>query len=67
MKICIADFSLQDSSVPPVKLLPRDKSDSDKKNFERISEAIKGSLFSKSFIQIFTQSDFLNFFSKFPS
>jgi len=33
----------KDSSVPPVKLLPRDKSDSDKKNFERISEAIKGS------------------------
>ena len=29
--------------MPPVKLLPRDKADNDKKNFEKISEAIKGS------------------------
>ena len=36
-------FTFQDSAVPPVKLLPRDKADNDKKNFEKISEAIKGS------------------------
>ena len=36
-------FTFQDSAVPPVKLLPRDKADNDKKNFEKIAEAIKGS------------------------
>ena len=38
-----AEFNFQDSAVPPVKLLPRDKADNDKKNFEKIAEAIKGS------------------------
>ena len=33
----------QDSAVPPIKLLIRDKSDNDKKNFEKIVEAIKDS------------------------
>ena len=36
-------FALQDSVVPPIKLLPRDKADNDKKNFEKITEAIKDS------------------------
>lgn len=32
-----------DPSVPPIKLLTRDKADNDKKNFEKITEAIKDS------------------------
>ena len=36
-------FPFQDSAVPPIKLLPRDKADNDKKNLEKISEAIKES------------------------
>jgi len=33
----------KDSAVPPIKLLVRDKADNDKKNFERITDAIKHS------------------------
>ena len=32
-----------DPAVPPIKLMTRDKGDNDKKNFEKISEAIKDS------------------------
>ena len=32
-----------DSAVPPIKLMVRDKSDNDKKNFEKVTEAIKDS------------------------
>ena len=30
-----------DPAVPPIKLMVRDKADNDKKNFEKISDAIK--------------------------
>jgi len=35
--------SNKDSAVPPIKLLPRDKADNDKKNLEKITEAIEES------------------------
>ena len=35
--------SNMDQNVPPIKLLIRDKSDNDKNNFEKLSEAIKDS------------------------
>ena len=36
-------IAFQDSAVPPIKLLPRDKADNDKKNLEKITEAIEES------------------------
>ena len=32
-----------DQNVPPIRLLVRDKGDNDKKNFEKLSEAIRDS------------------------
>ena len=43
-----------DPAVPPIKLMTRDKGDNDKKNFEKITEAIKDSKNGKK----------LGFFSK---
>ena len=43
-----------DSNVPQVKLLTRDKADNDKKNFEKIAQAIKDSKSGKT-LGIFTK------------
>lgn len=43
-----------DPAVPPIKLMTRDKGDNDKKNFEKISEAIKDSKNGKK-LGVFTK------------
>ena len=43
-----------DASIPPVKLMTRDKADNDKKNFEKIANAIKESKSGKT-LGIFTK------------
>ena len=43
LNFCQMGICYLDSPVPPIKLMTRDKGDNDKKNFEKIAEAIKDS------------------------